>query len=65
VLDRPAAPVLEALAARGIEAGLDLSGYYPELGSALLVCATEVHTPEDISTYASALAEVLKSARVA
>src|SRR6195256_1268909 len=36
LLDRPAAPVLEALSARGIEAGLDLSGYYPELGSALL-----------------------------
>ena len=65
LLDRPAAPVLEALAARGIEAGLDLSGYYPELGSALLVCATEVHTAEDIATYAAALAEVLKSARVA
>ncbi len=65
LLDRPAAPVLEALAARGIEAGLDLSSYYPELGSALLVCATEVHTAEDIATYAAALAEVLKSIRVA
>jgi glycine dehydrogenase subunit 1 len=65
LLDRPVAPVLEALAARGIEAGLDLSSYYPELGFALLVCATEVHTTEDIATYTTALAEVLKSVRVA
>ena len=65
LLDRPAAPVLEALAARGIEGGFDLSGHYPELGFALLVCATEVHTAADIATYAAALAEVLKSVRVA
>ena len=42
------APVLEALAARGIVGGLDLSGYYPELGTALLVCATETQTAADI-----------------
>jgi glycine dehydrogenase subunit 1 len=65
LLDRPVAPVLEALAAHGIEGGLDLSGYYPELGFALLVCATEVHTEADIAAYAAAMAEVLKSVRVA
>jgi glycine dehydrogenase subunit 1 len=65
LLDRAVAPVLEALAARGIEGGFDLSGHYPELGPAMLVCATEVHTPADVSAYAAALAEVLKSARVA
>jgi glycine dehydrogenase subunit 1 len=65
LLNRPVAPVLEALAARGIEGGFDLSGHYPELGPALLVCATEVHTAEDVATYAAALAEVLKSVRVA
>jgi hypothetical protein len=32
LLDRPVAPVLEALAARGIEGGFDLAGHYPELG---------------------------------
>ncbi len=64
-LDRPVAPVLEALSARGIEGGFDLSGHYPELGSALLVCATEVHTEADIATYAAAMADVLKSVRVA
>ena len=65
LLDRPVAPVLEALSARGIEGGFELSGHYPELGSALLVCATEVHTEADIATYAAAMADVLKSVRVA
>jgi glycine dehydrogenase subunit 1 len=58
-LDRPVAPVLEALAARGIEAGYDLSREYPELGTALLVCATEARSREDIAAYARALREVL------
>jgi glycine dehydrogenase subunit 1 len=65
LLERPVAPVLEALAAQGIEGGLDLSAQYPELGSALLVCATESRSAADISAYAAALGEVLKSARVA
>ena len=60
LLDRPVAPVLEALAARGIEGGFDLSRHFPELGDALLVCATEVHTSADIASYATALGEVLK-----
>ncbi len=64
-LDRPVAPVLEMLAARGILAGLDLSEHYPELGPALLVCATETKTSADIERYASALAECLREARAA
>ena len=39
-LDRKPDDVLEALAKRGIIGGYDLSRHYPELGSALLVCAT-------------------------
>jgi len=35
------------------------------LGPALLVCATEVHTGADIAAYSAALADVLKSVRVA
>ena len=58
-LDRPVGPVLRALAARGIQGGLDLSEYYPELGAALLVCATETKTSADIRRYAAALSEVL------
>lgn len=65
LLDRPVAPVLEALAARGIEGGFDLAGTYPELGPALLVCATEARTSADIEAYAAAMAEVLKAVRVA
>src|SRR3954468_17448294 len=61
-LDRPAAQVIAALAARGIVAGFDLSHDYPELGHALLVCATETRTDADIKAYADALNETLKAA---
>jgi glycine cleavage system P protein (glycine dehydrogenase) subunit 1 len=64
-LDRPVAPVLEALAARDIIGGYDLAAHYPELGHALLVCATETRTPADIDAYAKALAETLARARAA
>ena len=62
LLDRPVAPVIEALAARGIIAGHDLANDYPELGNALLVCATETRTAADIKAYADALADTLKAA---
>ena len=41
------------------------SGYYPELGPALLVCATETKTSADIERYRAALGEVLQAARAA
>jgi glycine dehydrogenase subunit 1 len=59
-LDRKVGDVLEALAQRGVIGGYDLSRCYPDLGNALLVCATETRTDEDIATYAKALAEVMK-----
>jgi glycine dehydrogenase subunit 1 len=65
LLDRPAAVVLEQLAARNILGGCDLSEHYPELGSAILVCATETKTQSDIDEYARALGEVMKSVRAA
>ncbi|MDI3258510.1 MAG: aminomethyl-transferring glycine dehydrogenase subunit GcvPA [Sinobacteraceae bacterium] len=55
----PAAPVLEKLARMGILGGYDLSGHYPELGDALLVCATETRTAEDLDRYAAALRAAL------
>lgn len=58
-LDRKVDDVLEALAQRGIIGGYDLSHHYPELGNALLVCATETRTGEDIAAYAQALNEVM------
>jgi glycine dehydrogenase subunit 1 len=60
-LDRPVAPVLEQLAREGIQAGLDLSRHYPELGHALLVCATETKTDADLARYAEGLAAALGS----
>ncbi len=65
VLDRPVAPVLAELASRGILGGLDLAEHYPELGHALLVCATETKTATDIECYANALTEAMKAVRAA
>jgi len=65
LLDRPVAPVLQALAARGIEGGYDLGTHYPELGPALLVCATETRSGEDIARYATTLRDILQTARTA
>jgi glycine dehydrogenase subunit 1 len=65
LLDRPVAPILKMLASRGILGGLDLTEYYPELGPALLVCATETKTTADIESYVAALGEVMQAARAA
>jgi glycine dehydrogenase subunit 1 len=65
LLDRTVAPVLKALARGGILGGLDLSGYCPELGNALLVCATETKTSADIERYRTALGDALQAARAA
>jgi len=51
--------VLEALAEKDILGGYDLSPSFPDLGNALLVCATETKTDEDIDRYVSAMDEVL------
>jgi len=64
-LDRPVAPLLEALAAEGIVGGFDLSRDYPELGHALLVCATETRTRADIESYARSLERLLGRAAAA
>jgi glycine dehydrogenase subunit 1 len=59
----PDAPrVHQRLLARGILAGLPLSGWYPDdpvLRDALLVCATEVTTGDEIARFAIALREEL------
>lgn len=64
-LDCAVGPVLESLARRGILGGYDLSRDYPELGNALLVCATETRTASDIESYFQALSDVLRQSRVA
>jgi glycine dehydrogenase subunit 1 len=65
LLDRPVAPVLGALARRGIFGGLDISSYFPGLGHALLVCATETKLSADIETFANALRDVMSASRAA
>ena len=63
-LDRPVEPVLQALAVRDILGGYDLSRELPELGNALLVCATETKTQADLEAYASALQEIMGAGKV-
>jgi len=58
-LDRPAAEVLSALTDKGILGGYDLSADYPELGDAILVCATEMRTDEEIEAYGKALETIM------
>ncbi|HSM31674.1 MAG TPA: aminomethyl-transferring glycine dehydrogenase subunit GcvPA [Woeseiaceae bacterium] len=61
-LDRPVAPVLEALAARNILGGYDLGEDFQDLGNALLVCATETKTEADIDAYVEAMRDIFSAA---
>jgi glycine dehydrogenase subunit 1 len=60
-LGRPAAPVVEALAARGIMAGVPVSRLLPAAGldDALIIASTEINTPEDRAALVAALKETL------
>jgi glycine dehydrogenase subunit 1 len=58
-LPTPTADVLKTLKNQGVLAGLDLSEHYPELGNALLVCATETKISSDLKKYVSHLAQAL------
>ena len=58
-LPQPVAPVLERLAKQDILGGFDLGRHYPELGHALLVCATETKSAADLDRYAAALKKIL------
>ena len=58
-LPAPAKEVLERLRAQGILGGADLGRWYPELGDAVLVCATETKTAQDIHHYVEALGSVI------
>lgn len=58
-LDRPVAPLLDILAEQGVLGGLDLSASHPQLGNALLLCATETKSEADIVRYRDLLAEII------
>jgi glycine dehydrogenase subunit 1 len=60
-IDRPVAPLLAALAQRNILGGYDLTKHYPNLGNALLVCATETKNDADIDAYVGAMREIFQS----
>ncbi|MBK5939053.1 aminomethyl-transferring glycine dehydrogenase subunit GcvPA [Halochromatium roseum] len=64
-LPAPTETVLAGLAEQDILGGFDLGREYPELGSALLVCATEKRTDAEIATYREALASALIIAKAA
>jgi glycine dehydrogenase subunit 1 len=53
--------LLRLLAAHNILGGFDLKQDYPELGDAMLVCATELRSDEDIASYQDKLERVIQS----
>ncbi|UCB55309.1 MAG: aminomethyl-transferring glycine dehydrogenase subunit GcvPA [Thiotrichales bacterium] len=59
LLDKPVDQVLAALAEQNIHGGYNLAADYPELGDALLVCATELRTDDEIMAYRTALQAIL------
>ena len=58
-LNQPTAPVLAKLAEQGYLAGCALGSDYAELNNALLICATETKSSEEITAFANAFAEAL------
>jgi glycine dehydrogenase subunit 1 len=62
-LPDPVKGMLRTLAAHNVLGGYDLSKDYPELGNALLVCATELRTEADMDKYVNKLEQVLASRR--
>jgi glycine dehydrogenase subunit 1 len=59
-LPKPAGAVAEAMAARGILAGLPLGEFHPTLDHCLLVCVTEKRSNAELAAYAATLEEVLR-----
>ena len=59
-LPKPAAEIIELLAARKIVAGVSLGEDFPQHGDALLVCTTETKSAADLEAFAQALATALK-----
>jgi glycine dehydrogenase subunit 1 len=58
-LPAPAGEILRSLAAHNVLGGYDLAVDYPELGDAVLVCATELRTEAEMAGYAEKLGRVI------
>jgi glycine dehydrogenase subunit 1 len=61
-LPRPAAPVVDALAKRGVLAGVPASRLWPDAGldDLLIVAVTELNTDGDAAALTQGLREVLR-----
>jgi glycine dehydrogenase subunit 1 len=59
-LPRPAAPIVDALASRGILAGVPVSRFMPERANDLLVTVTELNTRVEMDALDAALREALR-----
>lgn len=56
---KPASLILNALLAKGIAGGYAIGEHHPTYPNAILVCATEMRTDEDIAHYHTALRDCL------
>ncbi|MGC2456957.1 MAG: aminomethyl-transferring glycine dehydrogenase subunit GcvPA [Gallionellaceae bacterium] len=59
-LPRSSGEVLARMAELGVLGGFDLQPHYPQLGNAILVCATETKTAEDLQRYVDVLRHALQ-----
>ena len=64
-VSKPVDQMLHELARRRIQGGFSIKAYYPELGDALVICATETKTTEDIKLLAHHLRDVLEGRKLA
>lgn len=60
-LNKPVREVLRALEKDNLLGGHALDEHYPELGDAILVCATETKTTADLDTYAAHLRRIMSN----
>jgi len=58
---KPANDIIQALAGNNIVAGVSLTNDYPELENALLICATETKSDEDLTYFVTQLDSYLNS----
>jgi glycine dehydrogenase subunit 1 len=63
-LDDSVIDVLRSLEAQSIIGGFNLKRYYPELGEALLVCATETRTRADMDAYVQQMERIISKRRL-
>jgi glycine dehydrogenase subunit 1 len=59
--EKPVDEILHALGSHGIAGGYNAYLHYSNLPNTLLVCATEMRTQKDITTYAEALSLIMKA----